>query len=268
MLEIFQYDFMQRAFIAGILIGIIAPVIGVFLVVRRYSLLADTLSHVSLVGVATSVFFHIDPLIGALVASCLAAIGIEKLRQTHAFFGESILALFLSGSLAAALVLFGLAHGLNANIFNYLFGSITTVSSHDLVIIGGCGFLVVVFTIVLFKNFFLVSYDPELAQANGLPVGFLGTLMTLFAAIAVSLSMQVVGTLLVGALMVIPVLTAIRWGTSFLRTAVYAVGVSVLAVLLGLSFSFYLNAPSGAAIVLIAIFFFVMSLVFTRKRSR
>ena len=265
MLQIFQYDFMIRAFIAGLIIGVLAPAIGVFLVVRRYSLLADTLSHVSLVGVSAGVLFGFNPILGALVVSSAAAFGMERLRESRKIFGESILALFLSGSLALALVLLSLSHGLNVNVFSYLFGSITTVTNQDLLIIGLFGLLVLVTVLGLFKKFFLVSYDEELAKANGLPVRFLNVTLMVLAAVTVSLSMRVVGVLLIGALMVIPVLTATQFGTSFLKTAVYAVGLSLAAVIIGLFSSFYLNLPSGATIVVTALIFFGLSLLFNKK---
>lgn len=266
MLDIFQYDFMVRAFIAGLIIGVLAPVIGVFLVVRRYSLLADTLSHVSLIGVAAGTLFNFNPIVGALAASMLAAVGMEKLRQSRKMFGESILALFLSGSLSIALVLLGLAHSLNVNIFSYLFGSITTVSVGDLYIVSCLGLVVIATTVWFFKKLFLVSYDEELAKANGLPVTFLHLLIMMMAAIVVSLSMRIVGILLVGALMVIPVLTATQFNGSFFRTSVYAVVVSVISVIAGLFASFYLDLPSGGAIVVLALIFFAVSLVLNKRK--
>lgn len=265
MLEIFQYDFMIRAFVAGLVIAVLAPAIGVFLVVRRYSLLADTLSHVSLVGVATGVLFNFNPVIGALIVSTLAAFGMERLRETRKMFGESILALFLSGSLAIALVLLGLSHGLNVNIFAYLFGSITTVSKTDLYVIGILGLFVGVIIILLFKKLFLVSYDEELAKSNGLPVKILNITLMVLAAITVSLSMRIVGILLVGALMVIPVLTAVQFGTSFFKTSIYAIALSLASVVAGLFTSFYLNLPSGGTIVVTALIFFGVSLLSNKK---
>jgi zinc transport system permease protein len=261
MLEIFQYDFMVRAFIAGLIIGVLAPIVGIFLVVKRYSLLADTLSHVSLVGVAAGVLFNFNPIVGALIASTLAAFGMEKLREKRQLFGESVLALFLSGSLAVALILLGLSHGLNVNIFSYLFGSITTVSATDLYIIGGFGAAVIITTFILFKKFFLISFDEELAKANGLAVSALNVGLMVLAAIAVALSMRVVGVLLIGALMVIPVLAAIQLGKSFSKTLILAVLISLVSVIIGLGASFYLNLPSGAAIVACALIFFGLSLL-------
>ena len=267
MLEIFQYDFMIRAFAAGLIIGILAPAIGIFLVVRRYSLLADTLSHVSLVGVAFGILFNFNPVIGAIVASSLAAFGMERLREKKKLFGESVLALFLSGSLALAIILLAVSHGFNSNIFAYLFGSISTVSDQDLLIIGLFGITVITLTVYFFKKFFLVSYEEELAKANGLPVTLLNILMMLLAAITVSLSIRVVGILLIGALMVIPVLSAVQFGKSFLRTAIYSILISLISVITGLFASFYLNLPSGGTIVVIALIFFGSSLLINRKNN-
>jgi zinc transport system permease protein len=261
MLTIFQYDFMVRAFIAAIIIGSLAPVVGIFLVVRRYSLLADTLSHVSLVGVALASLFNVNPVVGALIASSLGALGMDRLRSSRKIYGESILALFLSGSLALALILFSFAKGINAGIFSYLFGSITTVSFSDLIIILTFGVVVFTLTGLLFKKFFLVSYDEELAKANGLNVNFLNGLLMLLAAVTVALSMQVVGVLLVGALMVIPVLAASQFGKSFTRTLLISILISLMSSVAGLISSFYLNLPSGAAIVVVALIFFGISLL-------
>ncbi len=266
MLEIFQYDFMIRAFIAGLCIGVIAPLIGLFLVVRRYSLLADTLAHVSLFGVASAIFFAIPPIIGALASAILASLGIEWLRESKKIEGESILALFLSGSLAGALIILALAGGLNANIFAYLFGSITTVSRADLFIIGVCAIAVVSVIFLLFKQFFLLSYDQDLATINGLPVKILNATLMILAAITIAVSMRIVGVLLIGALMVIPVLSAIQFGLGFSKTLLLGVLVSLCAVVSGLFISFYLNLPSGGAIVLVALALFALSL--TGKKLR
>jgi zinc transport system permease protein len=267
MLEIFQYDFMLRAFAAGLMIAILAPAIGIFLVVKRYSLLADTLSHVSLVGVALSALVGINPMVGALITSSVAALGIEELRTRRKLFGESLLALVLSGSLALAIILFGFTRGQSANLLSILFGSITTVTSFDLWLIGVFGLAVLGIVLAGFKTFFLVAYDEELARANGVPVRLLNAVLVILAAITVSLSLRIVGTLLVGALMVIPVLTATQFKQSFSRTFRIALVISVLSVVIGLFTSFYFDLPSGGSIVLMSLVFFVSSLLWSRVRA-
>jgi zinc transport system permease protein len=226
--------------------------------------LADTLSHVSLVGVASSLILNINPLLGALITSLLAGLGIEELRLHKKLSGESVLALVLSGSLALAIILFSLARSANVSLLALLFGSITTVTLGDLwtmAILGVCVLAVLAFG---FKRFFLVAYDEELAQANGLPVRWLNVILVCLAAITVSLSIRMVGTLLVGALMVIPVLTAHQFKLGFSKTAICSVICSLVSVMLGLGLSFYLNLPSGGAIVLVALSFFLVSLLLSR----
>lgn len=265
MLEIFQYDFMIRAFIAGFIIAILAPSIGIFLVVKRYSLLTDTLSHVSLVGIALGLLLGLNPVVVAIIVSAIAALGMERLRHAGRLFGEATLTLFLSGGLALALIIFSLSRGSNVNIFSYLFGSIATVSANDLYLMAGCGIIICALIYLLFKRFFIVAYDEELSQANGLPIKLLNFTLMILAAVTISISMRIVGALLVGALMVIPVLAATQFGKSFKTTFVYSLGVSVLAVTTGLFASFYLNLPSGAAIVLTSLLLFALSLVLNKK---
>ncbi|MHB8840426.1 MAG: metal ABC transporter permease [Candidatus Aquicultor sp.] len=261
MLTIFQYDFMIRAFAVGLMVGVIAPIIGLFLIVRRYSLFADTLSHVSLLGVAIGLLANTQPVITAVVVAVLGAIGINRLEERTKIYGESILALFLSGSLALATVLISLSGGFNVNLLNFLFGSITTVQSDDLYFISILGVVVLATVFLLYKELFFISFDEEAAKVSGLPVGVLGLILIILAAITVSLSIRIVGVLLIGALMVIPGITAMQFKQSFRITMWYAVGFSLLSVILGLFLSFYVGLASGGSIVVIAMIFFLLSIL-------
>lgn len=256
---------MVRAFEAGIAIGIIAPLIGMFLVVRRYSLLADTLAHTSLAGVAIGLLFRINPVLSAIVLSVIASLGIEQLRASRRVFSESVLALFLSGSLAVAVVILSLAKGFNAGLFGYLFGSISTVSQTDVWVIVALAVMVFLNVVLLYKELFFVSFDEELAQASGLPVRRLNFTIVLLAAITVALSIRIVGVLLIGALMVIPVISAIQYGRGFRATLILSVIFSLLSVLVGLFASYYFNLASGGAIVLVALIIFLLSLAVSKK---
>jgi len=265
MLEIFQYDFMIRAFVVGIVIGVIAPMIGLFLIVRRYSLFADTLSHVSLLGVAVGLLTNTQPVIAAAFFAVLGAVGIDRLEGKTKIYGESVLAVFLSGSLALATVLISLSHGFNVSLLNFLFGSIATVQTGDLYFISILGVIVIATVILLYKELFFVSYDEEAAKVSGLPVRALGLILMILAAITVALSIRIVGVLLIGALMVIPGLTAMQFRGSFRSTMMYAVALSLLSVVLGLFLSFYVGLASGGSIVVIALVFFVLSLILKTK---
>lgn len=265
MLEIFQYDFMVRAFEAGIAIGIVAPLIGMFLVVRRYSLMADTLAHVSLAGVATGLLLAINPVFTAIGFSIVASVGIEGLRNSKRIFGESVLALFLSGSLAIAVVILSLAKGFNANLFGYLFGSISTISQADMWVTVMLAVVVFFDVVFLYKELFFVSFDEELAESSGMPVRRLNLMMVILAAITVSLSIRIVGVLLIGALMVIPVISAMQYGKGFRSTLFLSVGFSLFSVIAGLFASYYFDIASGGAIVLVALILFLISLAITKR---
>ncbi|PIR40593.1 MAG: metal ABC transporter permease [Candidatus Yonathbacteria bacterium CG10_big_fil_rev_8_21_14_0_10_43_136] len=262
MLDIFQYDFMIRAFEAGIAIGIVAPLIGMFLVVRRYSLMADTLAHVSFAGVAIGLLLKINPIFSAIGLSVIAGFGIEYLRNSRRIFGESVLAIFLSGSLAIAVIILSLAKGFNANLFSYLFGSISTVTATDLVVIITLATIVFIDVVFLYKELFFTSFDTELAEASGLPVKMINLTMVTLAAVAVAISIRIVGVLLIGALMVIPVISAMQYGRGFRFTLILSVIFSIVSVILGLFASYYYNLASGGAIVVVALIIFLLSLVF------
>jgi zinc transport system permease protein len=261
LLDIFQYSFIVRGLEAGIIVAIIAPLIGIFLVIRRYSLIADTLSHVSLAGIAVGLLLGINPVLTALGATIVASLGIERLRTSKRVYGESALALFLSGSLALAIVLLSLNHGLNANLFSYLFGSIVTVTGTDVIIIFVLAIVVIVTLLLFYKELIYVSFDEDAAKVSGVPVKLINTILIFLAAITVSLAIPIVGVLLIAALMVIPVVSALQLRQSFLKTVLYAEGISLFSVISGIFLSFYLNISTGGTIVLIMLAIFLINFV-------
>jgi zinc transport system permease protein len=262
MFEIFQYDFMLRAFAAGIAVAVIAPLIGAFLVVRRYSLMADTLAHVALLGAAFGFIFKIYPMLSAVLISIAAGLGIEKLRSSKRIPGDAALALFLSGSLAAAVVLMGIGRGFDANILSLLFGSIATVSPADLYFIAALSLASIIIVGGFYKELFLTSLDDELARANGIKAGAFNILLVALAALVVSLAIKIVGALLIGALMVVPVITAIQFKLGFGLTVLAAIAISLFSVLSGLFVSYYLGLASGGTVVIISLIIFLASLLF------
>lgn len=264
MFDIFQYQFMIRAFEAGVIVAIIAPVIGVFLVLKRYSLIADTLSHVSLAGVAIGLLLKINPLITAIATAVASSIVIDKLRTSKKVFGESALAIFLSGSLAVAIILIGLAHGFTVDLFSYLFGSILTVKPSDVLIIGTIGIAVLLIIIAFYKELLYITFDEEAAQVSGIPTKGINMLFIILAALTIALSIPIVGVLLIAALLVIPALTALQFKKSFNQTIFIAEAVSIFSVLAGIITSFYLNLSTGGTIVLITIAIFIGVFLFKK----
>lgn len=261
MLNLFDYGFVLRGFEAGIIIAIIAPLIGIFLVLRRYSLIADTLSHVSLAGVAVGLLLNINPLITAIIAAVLSSVAIERLRLSNRVYGESALAIFLSGSLALAIVLIGLAHGFNADLFSYLFGSIVTVRNADVYIISFLALIVIAAVIAFYKELLFITFDEEAARVSGMHIRFINFMLILLAALTVAVSIPIVGVLLIAALLVIPVVTALQYKKSFKQTIIIAEAISIFSVISGITISFYLNLSPGGTIVLITLFFFILSLL-------
>ncbi|MEK7571543.1 MAG: metal ABC transporter permease [Patescibacteria group bacterium] len=267
MLEIFNYSFIIRAFEAGIIVAIIAPLIGIFLVLRRYALIADTLSHVSLAGVALGLLLKLPPLLTAIVTSVLASFFIEKLRLSRKISGESSLAIFLSGSLAIAIILINIANGFTSDIFNYLFGSIATVKQTDVFLIGGLGIGVIVTVIAFYKELLYSSFDEEAARVSGLPTERINLLLIMLTALTVSLAIPIVGVLLIAALIVIPIVSALQLKKSFIQTILYAEAFSIFSVIAGIIASFYLNLSPGGTIVLLALAIFISILLITRKKK-
>lgn len=265
MLEIFQYSFMIRALQAGIMIAVIAPLIGNFLVIRKFSLIADTLSHVALSGVAIGLLLGTQPLFTTLLITITAAIFIEKLRTSRNIPGDAVLAMFLPGGLSLSIVLISLANGFNANLFSYLFGSITTVQENEIWLILSLGILTVFTIFVLYKKLLYSSFDEESARVSGINVEFVNIVLIILTAITVSLSMRVIGILLIGALMVIPVVTAMQVAKSFLQTIFFSVLFALFSVISGLFLAYYYNLPAGGIIVLLSLLIFFLETFLKKK---
>ena len=263
--NIFQYSFIIRGLEAGLIIALIAPLIGIFLVLRRYSLIADTLAHVSLAGIAIGLLLGINPVLTAIATSVIASLGIEKLRTSKKVYGESALAIFLSGSLALAVVILSLGHGFNANLFNYLFGSIVTVTASNIYIIFILGIIVVVTLIILYKQLVYISFDEDAAKVSGVPTRLVNTILIILAALTVSIAIPIVGVLLIAALIVVPVITALQFKKSFVLTIIYAEIISLFSVAAGIFSSFYFNLSTGGTIVLIMIIIFLFTFIIKKK---
>ncbi|MBB6216779.1 zinc transport system permease protein [Anaerosolibacter carboniphilus] len=258
MLEFLQYSFMQRALLAGITIGILCPLIGIFLVLRRMSLIGDSLSHVALAGVAAGILGGVYPLWMALIFSVGAALAIERLRKSYEQYAELAIAIILSAGIGTAVVLISLAKGFNVDLFGYLFGSITTVLKEDLWLIGGLGVFIILAIRLLYKELFYIAFDEEGARLAGIPVKWINLFFILMIAITITVSMRIVGVLLVSSLMVIPVATSLQIAKSFKHATVLAVIFAQLAVISGIIISYYFELASGGTIVLLSVLILMM----------
>ena len=265
MIEMLSYEFMQRAFIAGILIATLASISGTFIVLRRYALMSETLAHSALVGVAVGLVAGYNPLWIAVVVAVISAWLIEYLRSSFDIYSDAILSILLSGSLAIAIIIVSLGGAFNNSLFSYLFGSILSVSSEDVVSILIFGSISLLLIIAFSRELYFIAYDEEVAKTSGIKVKFLNFLLVTVVAIIIALSIRVVGSLLIGALMVIPTVAALQYRVGFLHTGLISLFIALFSVIAGMTFSFYYSLPSGATIVLCVISIFIISLVVNRK---
>lgn len=265
MLEMFEYDFMQRAFIAGMIIATLASISGTFVVLRRYSMISETLAHSALVGVAVGLVAGFNPLWMAVLVAIISAWLIEYLRSEFSLYSDAVLAILLSGSLAVAVIIVSLGGAFNNSLFSYLFGSILSVSSEDVYTISIFGTIALVTLLLFSKELYFIAYDEEVAKVSGIKVKLLNFLLVSVVAIIIALSIRVVGSLLIGALMVIPTISALQFKVGFLKTITISLVVALLSVGVGMTLSFYFSLPSGATIVLCVLAIFVASLLINRK---
>jgi len=265
MLEMFSYDFMQRAFIAGIIIAILASVSGTFIVLRRYSMISETLAHSALVGVAVGLVAGLNPLWMAVVVAIVSAWLIEYLRAYFSLYSDAVLAILLSGSLAVAVIIVSLGGAFNNSLFSYLFGSILSVSSADVITISIFGIICLSILLVFSREFYFIAYDEEVAKTSGVKVKMLNFLLVSVVAIIIALSIRVVGSLLIGALMVIPTVSALQYRQGFVKTLMLSLFFALGSVASGMVLSFYFSLPSGATIVLCVLTIFIISLVINKR---
>jgi len=265
MLEIFEYEFMQRAFLAGILIAVLASISGTFIVLKRYSMMSETLAHSALVGVAVGLVAGYNPLWMAVIVAICSAWLIEYLRTSFSLYSDSILAILLSGSLAIAVIIVSVGGAFNNSLFSYLFGSILSVSNEDVYTIVIFGSIALALLLGFSKELYFIAYDEEVAKVSGVKVRMLNFLLVTVTAIIIALSIRVVGSLLIGALMVIPTVSALQYKVGFLQTVLLSLVFAIFSVFVGMVLSFYFSLPSGATIVLCVLFIFVISLFANKK---
>ncbi|GAB2693110.1 metal ABC transporter permease [Paenibacillus thermoaerophilus] len=261
-MDILFEPFFQRALIGGLLIGWMAPLIGTFLVLRRLSMIGDSLAHVSIAGVALGMLIGIYPLAVGLLFAVAASFAIERLRKAYKTYAELSIAIIMSGGVALATFLFTLGKGFNLNVTSYLFGSIMTLSSTDLWTIFAVSCAVTVFVLFLLKEMFLITFDEDAAHVAGLPVRRINLAVTVLTALVIGVAIKIVGALLVSALLTIPAATSLVLGKTFRYSLWLSVLLSEIAVLAGLLSAGIWNFAPGATIVLTLILMLILSLVF------
>ncbi|ETI67016.1 metal ABC transporter permease [Neobacillus vireti] len=269
---LFHYEFLQNAFLTGIMIGILAPLLGVFIVVRRLSLIADALSHVTLAGIAASLLIErsfpimagLNPLYMGMVFSVGGSLFIEKLRGVYKHYQELAIPIILSSGIGLGVIFISLANGFNTDLFSYLFGSVSAVSRTDLWVILIISILVIIVIILLYKELFLLSFDEEHAKASGIAAKSIHFIFIVMVALVIAASMRIVGILLVSSLMTLPVAASIRLAKGFKQTIFLSVLFGEISVLGGLFTAYYLDLAPGGTIVMLAVLILVLAIFYKK----
>ncbi|MEV0428872.1 metal ABC transporter permease [Micromonospora sp. NPDC050495] len=273
-MDLFQYDFMLRALVGALVIGLAAPALGIYLVQRRLALIGDGIGHVALTGVGAGLLLNRSPVLVAVLAATVGAIVIELVRARGRTSGDLALALLFYGGIAGGVLLVGLSDASSASLNSYLFGSLITTSRGDLVTILLLGLAVLVAMVALRPALFAVCHDEEYARVSGLPVRTLNLLLAVTTAVTVTIAMRSVGVLLISALMVVPVATAQQVTRGFASTMAAAMTLGLFAAGAGVAVAAGADTPPGASVVLLAIAsFLVVALAAAgwravRRRSR
>ncbi|WNM37203.1 metal ABC transporter permease [Micromonospora halotolerans] len=252
-MDLFQYDFMLRALVGALVIGLAAPALGIYLVQRRLALIGDGIGHVALTGVGAGLLLNRSPVLVAVIAATLGAIVIELVRSRGRTSGDLALALLFYGGIAGGVMLVGLSDAGSGKLNAYLFGSLTTTSPGDLVTILVLGVAILVTMLALRPALFAVCHDEEYARVSGLPVRALNLLLAVGTAVTVTIAMRAVGVLLISALMVVPVATAQQVTRGFRATMTAAMALGLFAAGAGVWVAATADTAPGASVVLLAI---------------
>ena len=250
MLEMFETEFMQRAWLAGLIVAVICPLIGSFLVLRRQSMIGDGLGHIAFAGVAGGALMGWQPVLSAAAVTVLGSLVIEWVRTRLAAFSEMILAIFFYSGIGLAVVFTSMNRMGGFNLSSILFGSLMTISSSDLWIVAGLGIFACIFVVLFYRPLQYLTFDETSARVAGLPADRLNMWLAVLTALTVALSMRIVGLLLVSAMMVIPVACALQTARSFAGTIYGGIAYGLVIVSGGLTLSYYANLAPGGTIVL------------------
>ena len=258
--EALQYGFIQKALVAGSMVAISCSFLGIFLVLKKFSMIGDGLAHVSFATIAIALFFGMAPLALSIPLVMLASFAILKVNQKADMYGDAAIGLIASFSIALGVMISSLSQGFNVDLFSYLFGSILVIETSDVWISVVLSVLILVLGILYYPRFFAMTHDEEYAEAIGLDTNRLNAMISVLTAVTIVLGIKIVGTMLISSLIIFPTVTALQAGRGFKATILISAFVSVMSVILGVFSSYLFNVPTGASIVMLNGVFFVMAL--------
>ncbi|MDW8798638.1 metal ABC transporter permease [Staphylococcus pseudoxylosus] len=270
-----NFDFMRYSLVSGLLIGLIAPLIGAFIVVRRLSLIADALSHVTLGGISFGMFIatviptlaFINPMWFGILYAVIGALLIEKLRTSYSNYQEIAIPIIMSAGIALSAIFISLADGFNQEIVGLLFGSISAVTLSDLFTIIVIVIIVLIFILSFYKELFILSFDEEYSKVIGIPK-WIQFIFIIIVAMVISASMRVVGILLVSALITLPVAISMRITKGFKQLIILSVIIGEISVIGGLVLAFYMNISPGGVIVVLLVLILAIAMMYQKFKTR
>ncbi|WP_207710988.1 metal ABC transporter permease [Romboutsia sp. CE17] len=266
-MEIFQYDFMVRALIAASVVGLICPLMGMFIVLRKLSLIGDSLSHIALSGIAASTIFNGNPIIGSLVASSLAALIIDRLRCSLKEYADLSIAIIMALGVGISGILMS-ASSVNFDLFSFMYGSIATVTEEDIFIIIATAIIVILFINLFFKELVYITFDEENAKLSNIPVKMINSIFMILVAASITMTLRIVGVLLVSSLIAIPVATSLKVAKSFKQSIFYAILFGEISIISGVILSFYMDVAPGAIIVIVSILQLIIVSIFNNLKTK
>jgi len=250
---------MQRAFVASFLISLVAPILGLFLILRRQTLMADTLAHVSLAGVALGFLLGVDPTWTNLLVVGVVALLLEYLRAVYSSYSEISIAMLMAGGMAVALVLMSLTNGSQTmSINSFLFGSIVTISSQQVWMLLTLTVTIILLYVIFRKPMYILTFDEETAFTSGLPVKIMSILFDVLTGVTIAVIMPIMGALLVSAILILPAAISMRMSKSFNGVIGIGIIIAIIGMMSGLAGSYYYGTPPGATIVLIFLGLFIL----------
>jgi zinc transport system permease protein len=264
LLNLFSYQFFQYALIGGVIAGVTCALVGLFLILKKEAMIGDGLSHTAFGGIALGLLLGINPLLSALGVSVLAVFAISYMRRKKLATSDSAIAVMLALGFSTGLIVISWAGGFNVELFSYLFGSILTIGQTDLLLVSALGLSVLLFIGFFRRELLSMVFDEDDSRIMGIPTKRLSIVFDLLVAITIVLSIKVIGTILVVALLVLPGLCALKLNLSFRKTMFSAVGFSMLSTTLGIMLSAVFNTVTAGLIVFVLVLFFLLTLLYKR----
>ncbi len=265
--EILSYSFIQKALVVGILIAISSAILGIFLVLKKYSMIGDGLSHVGFFAVALALILNQSTILISIPIVVTSSLIIKYLTKKGDLDGDAAIAMISSSAMALAIFIISITKGMNADINSYLFGSILAINNLELILSIVLSIIVIISIVFLYNKFFAITYDEEFCKAIGIKVDRYNNILLILTSIVIVLGIKILGSLLISSLIIFPVISALRVSKSFKNTILIAILISIISVILGIFVSGMANVPTGATIVLVNLaIYIILSIIKTIRK--